>query len=184
MRCIQKNSQAVIKYGKGDKRKRGLIVQNISISTMRPAYTECYTILPTAVTNDFFCVIKITFTYQLLGQLFSISHVHNVILNWKYYPLVPVGIRKITSRAKLPFCQGWGFGQGQGQFQGWGAARQLLRRKIDPCLGLGFVLELVLELGGNFLRGQLPRTVEDVVVVFLKISQFSQESTCVGVTFY
>ena len=176
MRCIQKNSQAVIKYGKGDKRKRGLIVQNISISTMRPAYTECYTILPTAATNDFFCVIKITFTYQLLGQLFSISLVHNAILNWKCYPIVPVGIQKITSRGKLPF--------GQGQFQGWGATRQLLGRKIDPWLGLGFVLELVLELGGNFPRGQLPRTVEDVVVVFLKISQFSQESTCVGITFY
>ena len=51
--------------------------------------------------------------------------------------------------------QDWGLGQAQGQFQGWGATKQLPPRKIDPQLGLGFGLRLVLGLGGNFPWGQL-----------------------------
>ena len=57
------------------------------------------------------------------------------------------GIQTITPRGKLPHGQGWSLGQGQGQFQGWGATRQLHPRKIVPRLGLGFGLGLVLGLG-------------------------------------
>ena len=40
---------------------------------------------------------------------------------------------------------------------GGGATRQLPRRQIDPWLGLGFGLGLVLGFGGNFPRGNCPR---------------------------
>ena len=54
------------------------------------------------------------------------------------------GIQTINPRGKLPHGQGWSLGQGQGQFQGWGATRQLHPRKIVLRLGLGFGLGLVL----------------------------------------
>ena len=41
--------------------------------------------------------------------------------------------------------------------RGGGATRQLPRRQIDPWLGLGFELGLVLGFGGNFPRGNCPR---------------------------
>ena len=64
------------------------------------------------------------------------------------------GIQTINPRGKLPHGQGWSLGQGQGQFQGWGATRQLSSRKIPPVRvrdGLG----LVLGLEGNFPWPQL-----------------------------
>ena len=63
-------------------------------------------------------------------------------------------IRTIAPRGKLPPGQCWSFGQGKGQFQGWGATRQLPRKKIDPWLGLVF------GLGAIFLEGNCPRTMK------------------------
>ena len=65
------------------------------------------------------------------------------------------GIHTVAPRGKLPPGQGWDLSQGQVQFQGWGATRQFSPREIAPWLVLGFGLELVLGLGGNFPRGQL-----------------------------
>ena len=72
----------------------------------------------------------------------------------------------------------WGFGKSYGQFQGWGTTRQLSRRKCGPWLGLGFWLGLVLELGGNFLRGNCPRTlIANGGTNLQKIINFSKYST-------
>ena len=77
-----------------------------------------------------------------------------------------------------PLGQGWGFGKSYGQFQGWGATRQLSRRKFDPWLKLGFWLGLVLELGGNFLQGNCPRTlIANGGTNLQKIINFSKYST-------
>ena len=56
---------------------------------------------------------------------------------------------------KIAPGQGWCLDQGQGQFQGWGATRQLPSRKIAPRLGLRFGIRLVLGLWDNFPWGQL-----------------------------
>ena len=56
---------------------------------------------------------------------------------------------------KIAPGQGWCLDQGQGQFQGWGATRQLPSRKIAPRLGLGFGIRLVLGFRDNFPWGQL-----------------------------
>ena len=65
---------------------------------------------------------------------------------------------------KLPIGQGWGLDQGQGQFQGWEATRQLPPRKIVLWLGLGFGLGLVLGLEVIFLGCNCPRTQKNIVL--------------------
>ena len=47
------------------------------------------------------------------------------------------GIWTIAPRGKFSPAQGWGFGQGQDQFQGWGQPDYCLGEKLTPGQGQG-----------------------------------------------
>ena len=64
-------------------------------------------------------------------------------------------IRTIATRGKLPPAQGWGFGQGQGQLQGWGPTRQLLRRKIVPLVWVRVWVRVSFRVGEQFSSGAI-----------------------------
>ena len=75
-------------------------------------------------------------------------------------------------RGKLSPRLGLGFWQKLWLVLGLGTTRQLSRRKCDPWLGL------VLELGGNFLGGNCPRTlIANGGTNLQKIINFSKYST-------